>query len=190
LRGFLHVEEPIGQADAEHPTQGWLPFGKLDAQPPEQLWMDRSSLASFAITDSCAGVNTRAVGDRRRDATRFSLGLYGVAAGSALCSLALCFGATTVMVGSGEVAPVSGFDIAVPLRPHSNAIDEMTVRGSDTFIAITRISGAAKRCPGMDDSMSRRLPYRNNPEAARRCPEIRQRQCLEFVGQLAHAGDQ
>jgi hypothetical protein len=40
------------------------------------------------------------------------------------------------MVGSDEAAPVSVFDIAVPLRPHSNAIDEMTARGSDAFIAI------------------------------------------------------
>jgi hypothetical protein len=66
----------------------------------------------------------------------FPFGLYGVAVGSALCGLATGFGATTVMAGSEEVAPVSVFDIAVPLRPHSNAIDEMTARGSDTFIAI------------------------------------------------------
>ena len=126
----------MGQPDAEHPTQGWLPFGKLVAQPPEQLLMDLSSLAIFPSTDSCAGVSARAVGDVRRDATGFPLGLYGLAVGSALCGFALCFGATTVMVGSEEVAPVSVFDIAVPLRPHSNAIDEMTARGSDAFIAI------------------------------------------------------
>jgi hypothetical protein len=40
------------------------------------------------------------------------------------------------MAGSEEVAPVSVFDIAVPLRPHSNAIDEMTARASDAFIVI------------------------------------------------------
>ena len=143
----------MGQADAEHPTQGWLPFGKLDAQPPEQLLMDLSSLASFPNTDSCAGVSARAVGDVRRDATGFPLGLYGLSTSLVLCGLATGFGATTVMLGSEEVAPVSVFDIAVPLRPHSNAIDEMTARGSDAFMLSTQISGAAKRCPETYDSM-------------------------------------
>jgi hypothetical protein len=143
----------MGQPDAEHPTQGWLPFGKLVAQPPEQLLMDLSSLAIFPNTDSCAGVSARAVGDVRRDATGFPLGLYGLAIGSALCGFALCFGATTVMVGSEEVAPVSVFDMAVPLRPHSNAIDEMTARGSDAFMLSTQISGAVKRYSATYDSM-------------------------------------
>ena len=111
----------MGQPDAEHPTQGWLPFGKLVAQPPEQLLMDLSSLAIFPNTDSCAGVSARAVGDVRRDATSFPLALYDLAIRLALCGLATCFGAWTVMAGSGEVVPVAICDIAVPVRPHSSS---------------------------------------------------------------------
>ena len=154
----------MGQPDAEHPTQGWLPFGKLVAQPPEQLLMDLSSLASLPNTDSCAGVNARVVGrDVRRDATVGPLDLYDLAVGCILCGLATCFGATTVMPGSAEVTPVVVSDIAVPLRPHSNAIDEMTARGSDTFIAIHPDFGAAKRYSATSDSMvsMRRGDFRN-----------------------------
>ena len=52
----------------------------------------------------------------------------GLATG--LCGLATCFGATTVTLGSvvGEL-PVC--DIAVPPRPHSNAVDRIaTVEGA------------------------------------------------------------
>jgi hypothetical protein len=57
------------------------------------------------------------------------------------------------MAGSEEVAPVSVFDIAVPLRPHSNAIDEMTVRGSDAFMASTLNLEQQKRYSAPHDSM-------------------------------------
>jgi hypothetical protein len=41
------------------------------------------------------------------------------------------------MLGSeGVVVAVVVCDIAVPLRPHSSAIDEVTARGRDAFIAI------------------------------------------------------
>jgi hypothetical protein len=116
-----------------------LPDLKLDAQPSEQLLMDLSSLASFPNTDSCAAVNG-VVGDVWRAATLFStrVGLCGgFAACCGLCGLATCFGAWTVMLGSeGTVVAVVVCDIAVLLKPHSRAIDEVMARGRDAFMAI------------------------------------------------------
>jgi hypothetical protein len=57
------------------------------------------------------------------------------------------------MLGSEEVVPVAICDIAVPLRPHSSAIDEMMARGSDAFIAIHPDFRNSKRYPEMYDSM-------------------------------------
>jgi hypothetical protein len=87
---------------------------KLVWQPSVQLLEVFSSAASFANTESGAGVGV--VGDVRRDATVFATRL-------GLCGLATCFGAWTVMLGSVE--PVAVCDTAVPLRPHSNAVDKM-----------------------------------------------------------------
>lgn len=42
-----------------------------------------------------------------------------------LCGLATCFGATTVMPGSGVADPVAVCDTAVPLGPHSNTVDRI-----------------------------------------------------------------
>jgi len=51
-----------------------------------------------------------------------------VAARAGLCGgLATCFGATTVMLGSGAATPVSGCDIAGALRLHSNAVDRIAI---------------------------------------------------------------
>ena len=65
------------------------------------------------------------VGDVGRDATVFAdcWGRCGLAARRDLFGVATCFGATTVMPGSGVLDPVAVCDTAVPLRPHSNAID-------------------------------------------------------------------
>jgi hypothetical protein len=41
--------------------------------------------------------------------------------------LATCFGATTVMLGSGAAEPVAVCDIAVSLRLHSNAVDRIAI---------------------------------------------------------------
>jgi hypothetical protein len=49
-----------------------------------------------------------------------------------LCGLATCFGAWTVMLGSVE--PVAVCDTAVPLRPHSNAVDKMATAEGATKI--------------------------------------------------------
>lgn len=57
------------------------------------------------------------------------------------------------MAGSGEVVPVAICDIAVPLRPHSSAIDGMTAKGSDAFIAIHPDFRNSKRYPKTYDSM-------------------------------------
>jgi hypothetical protein len=59
-------------------------------------------------------VDVRAVDDVRRGTTR-----------SGLCGLAACFGATTVILGSSVPEPVGVCDIAVPLGPHSNAVDKI-----------------------------------------------------------------
>ena len=50
-----------------------------------------------------------------------------------LC-LATCFGATIVMLGSGVAAPVAVCDTAVPLRPHSNAVDKMAIAEGATML--------------------------------------------------------
>jgi hypothetical protein len=65
----------------------------------------------------------RAVDDVGRDATR-----------SGLCGLATCFGATTVMEGSEAPEPVAVCDIAVPLRPHTNAVDKMAIAEGATML--------------------------------------------------------
>jgi hypothetical protein len=124
LRTFLHVvERAKPPADVEHPFQGWLPYLKLVWQPSVQLLEVFSSLASFANTESGAGAGVGVVGDVRPTVFATRLGL---------CGLATCFGAWTVMLGSVE--PVAVCDTAVPLRPHSNAVDKMATAEGATKI--------------------------------------------------------
>jgi hypothetical protein len=142
----------MGQPDAEHPIQGRPPDGELVWQPPSQLVVVLSILRSFSNTDSCAAVNG-VVGDVGRDATPFAtrVGLCGgFAACCGLCRLTICFGAWTVMLGSeGTVAAVVVCDIAVPLRPHNNAVDRIaTAEGATRLddILITRSPRADEIC--------------------------------------------
>lgn len=120
MRPFLHVPDPIGQADAEHPTQGRPLDGKLDTQPPSQLLTLLSILRSLSNTDSSLAV---AVRDVPRDTVR----VPALRVTARFCGLATGFGAWIVMLGR-TVAPEgrSVRDIAVPLRPNvSSANDEM-----------------------------------------------------------------
>jgi hypothetical protein len=119
-----------------HPFQGALPDLKLDWQPSVQLLEVFSSLASCAITEFGAGDGVCAVGDVRREETVDVTG-FG------LCGLATCFGASTVMPGSWPAGPVAVCDIAVSLRPHSNAVDR-----------IAKAEGATK----LEDNLMTRLP--------------------------------
>ena len=124
----------MGQPDAEHPTQGRLPDGKLVWQPPTQLPVALASFASFADIDVGDADGVGVVGDVPGDTV-----LRATARCSGFCGLATCFGASTTMLGSEVVAPPEGVavcDIAVPLRPHSSAIDEMTAKARDAFTAI------------------------------------------------------
>jgi hypothetical protein len=65
-------------------------------------------------------------GDIGRDANVFATsgGLCGLA--TRLCGLATCFGASIVTPGSWFS------DIAVPLRPHSNAVDRIATAAGAT----------------------------------------------------------
>jgi hypothetical protein len=94
---------------------------KLVSQPPLQLLLAFSSLASFPSIESGAADGVRAVDDGvraaddfRRDATVFAT-CFGI------CGLATCFGASTVMVGSGPAEPVAVCDDA---GPHSKTVDK------------------------------------------------------------------
>jgi hypothetical protein len=110
----------MGQADAEHPTQGRPLDGELDTQPPSQLLTLLSILRSFSNTDFFPAV---AVRDVPRDtvrvtALRVTARFFGLATG---------FGAWIVMLGR-TVASERGLvrDIAAPLRPNvSSANEEM-----------------------------------------------------------------
>jgi len=116
----------MGQADAEHPTQGRPLDGKLDVQPPSQLLTPLSILRSFSNTDSSPVVVGRSVRDVPRDTVRVTA-LRVTARCCGLCGLAIGFGARTVMPGR-TVASEGGSvrDIAVPIRPNvSSANDEM-----------------------------------------------------------------
>lgn len=118
----MHVGEKLetesSPSEALHPTQGASPRLKLVSQPPLQLLLALSSLAIFPNTESGAADGVRAADDVRRDATVF-------AACRGRCGLATCFGASTVMRGSVPAEPAAVCDIAVPLGPHSNAVDKM-----------------------------------------------------------------
>jgi hypothetical protein len=122
FRPFLHVPDPIGQADAEHPTHGWPLDGKLDAQPPSQLLTLLSILRSFSNTDSSPAVVGRSVRDVPRDTVRVT----ALRVPARFCDLATGFGAWIVMPGR-TVASEGGSvrDIAVALSPNvSSANDE------------------------------------------------------------------
>src|ERR1700744_2206091 len=117
----------MGQADAEHPTQGSLPFGKLAAQPPAQLLDSLSSLLSLSMTDPCPPGCASAVGDVgcdtawRRPVPRVTARCTG------LCGLATGLGPWTVMLGSELLPEGSVAAVAVPHGPNcSNAIEEIT----------------------------------------------------------------
>jgi hypothetical protein len=129
----------MGQADAEHPTQGRPLDGRLDWQPPSQLLTPRSILRSFSSTDS-----SPAVGDVPRDTVRLTV-LRVTARCWGLCDLATGFGAWTVMLGRAVGAELGSVrDIAVPL---SNTVDrtaraEGATRLDDILITRTPQSGA------------------------------------------------
>jgi hypothetical protein len=59
-----------------------------------------------------------------------------------LCGLATCFGASTVMPGSGAAEPVAVCDIAVPLGPHNNAVDRIA-----TAEGATKLDDSLMTCP-------------------------------------------
>jgi hypothetical protein len=134
----------MGQADAEHPTQGRPLDGRLDWQPPSQLLTPRSILRSFSSTDS-----SPAVGDVPRDTVRLTV-LRVAARCCGLCSLATGFGAWTVMLGRAVGAELGSVrDIAVPL---SNTVDrtaraEGATRLDDILITRSLKSGKFRpRC--------------------------------------------
>ena len=132
LPTFLHVDEKLGKAAKEHPTQGASPDLKLDAQPPAQLPV--MAFGSFASSRSAGDIGdvdgVGVVDDVRGD--------------TVLRATARCFGASTRTLGSEVVAPPEGVavcDIAVPLRPHSSsAIDKiatarLATKSNEAFIA-------------------------------------------------------
>src|SRR5205085_12302968 len=101
----------MGQADAEHPTQGRLPFGKLDWQPPTQLPDSLSSLLSLSMTDPCPPDGVAVVGDLARDAVWRPVPLV-TARWVCLGCLVTCFGAWSVILGRvtlrvGPIRPLS-----------------------------------------------------------------------------------
>jgi hypothetical protein len=112
-----------------------LPFGKLVATPPRVLLEVLSSLCSFANTDSCAGGGFAGFagtpegdgpGDtavRTLSRTTSRCGFSGLAT--------RCFGAWMVMLGS-ELPAEGVCDIAVPPRPHNNAIDRIATAAGAT----------------------------------------------------------
>jgi hypothetical protein len=59
-----------------------------------------------------------------------------------LSGLAACFGASTVMLGSGAVEPDAVCDTAVPLGPHSNAVDKIA-----TAEGAAKLDGNLMTCP-------------------------------------------
>lgn len=141
MRLSLHVDEngpyACPPADSLHPTQGSLPCGMLDSQPPLQLLATFSSAAILPSTESGAGDDPRAddddvwvVLDLRCDTPVF-------AACAGRLVRAACFGASTVMDGSGLAESVC--DAAVP---HSRTVDNTaTVEGA------TRLGDNLMTCP-------------------------------------------
>src|SRR5256885_16665586 len=131
----------MGQADAEHPTQGRPLDGRLDWQPPSQLLTPRSILRSFSSTDS-----SPAVGDVPRDTVRLTV-LRVTARCCGLCGLATGFGAWTVMLGRAVASERGSVrDIAVPL---SNTVDNTAIAEGATRlddILITRSLKSGSKC--------------------------------------------
>jgi hypothetical protein len=108
----------MGQADAEHPTQGRLPDRKLDWQPSAQLLDSLSSLRSLSNTDPSPANGVVVVGDVPRDAVRRPVPRT-TARCIGLCGLIACFGACTVMLGREVLPEGSVSAIAAPLRLNS-----------------------------------------------------------------------
>lgn len=134
-------------ADSLHPTQGSLPCLKLDSQPSLQLLASLSSFASFHMTEPRAYLPYAVPPVDRPRAARCTRAV--LVARSACAGLALCFGASTVTLGSELELAVC--DTAAPVRLKSNAVDRMT-----------RAEGATRR----DDNlmaMSFQIPGRKLP---------------------------
>ena len=94
-----------------------------------------------------------AAGDVRRDATVFATrtDLCGLTTGR--YGLAARLGASTVMLGSGVAERVAVCDTAVPLRPHSNAVDRIAT---------------AERAAKLDDNLMTTLPKSRTDMLSRR----------------------
>jgi len=148
----------MGQADAEHPTQGRLPDGKLDWQPSAQLLDSLSSLWSLSNTDPSPVDGVVVVGDVRCDAVRRRTVPRTNGRCVGLCGLTPGFGACTVMLGR-EVWPEGSVSaIAAPLRLNSIiAVDAMAMarcekKRDENFIVMSPISeghfGIVAECAG------------------------------------------
>jgi len=120
-----------------------------------QLLADFSSLAILRIIGPGAPDGVPAVEDGVWVVTdvRADTVPRPIARCSGFCGLATCFGASTVMVGSGAAEPVAVCDIAVPLRPHrSSAIGVLATAGlatksDENLMAILPLAGTANSIP-------------------------------------------
>jgi hypothetical protein len=123
VRLSLHVAEKgavvCPPPDSLHPTQGSLPCGRLDSQPPLQLLATFSSLEILPNTESGAGDGVRPVDDCTVDGVRRDAAVFATCFGR--CGLATCFGASTVMEGSGAAEPGAVCDAA---GPHNKTADK------------------------------------------------------------------
>ncbi|HEY3796568.1 MAG TPA: hypothetical protein VGM09_32510 [Bradyrhizobium sp.] len=112
----------------EHPRHGASPDLKLVTQPSAQLPLMFAIFSSFAVGDIVDADGVAAVGGVAADTMlRAATRCFG------LSGLATCFGASTTTLGSAAVVPperVAVCDIAVPLRPHSSAIDRVATARS------------------------------------------------------------
>jgi hypothetical protein len=162
VRLSLHVAEkgPVvwSPPDSLHPTQGALPCGRLDSQPPLQLLATFSSLEILPNIESGAGDGVRAADDLRRDAPVFAtcFGLFG---------LATCFGASTVMWGSGLAESVAVCDAA---GPHSKTVDKTA-----TAEGAIKLDDNLMTCPPNADgnvvpTSARYHTFRIRPRASKR----------------------
>jgi hypothetical protein len=102
---FRHVNEYVG-LDEEQPTHGRSPDLKLVTHPP---------------------MHSQDVLDAREDAVLWATAFSCC---SGFCGLAICFGASTVTLGSVSCSGVVGCDIAG--LPSSNAIAQLATNGPAT----------------------------------------------------------
>jgi hypothetical protein len=167
----------MGQADAEHPTQGWLPFGKLDWQPPTQLPDSLSSFLSRSMTDPCPPGCAAVAGGLSCDTVWRCPLPRPTARCTGTCGLVTCLGAWTVMLGSALLPEESVAAMTVPQKPNnSSAMDEiakvrfekkrdenftvMSPRSGGAGVAFLarpirpRLARRACLCPGLSTSLS------------------------------------